>query len=179
MRKFIVWISMLTAFTTVKGQPPQFTIQGRQVNLDRFWIVTPINPSAVEQKAAAELQKYFLKISGLKLTITNDQEKMRTCEFVIGRSNRVPESIDLARIDPDGFVIKNFGTRIVLSGGSHKGTLYAVYTFLEKYLGCRFYAPDAETVPVQKNIRLPELNDSGHPAFKDREVFYTVMEDQD
>lgn len=179
MRKFIVWISMLTAFTSVNSQTPQITIQGQQVNLERFRIITPARPSPAEQKAAAELQKYLEIISGVKLGITDDQEKMKTCEFVIGSSNRVPESIDLVKTDPDGFIIRNFGTRIVLAGGSHKGSLYAVYTFLEKYLGCRFYAPDAETIPVQKDIRLPELNYTGHPAFKDREVFYTVMEDKD
>ena len=155
MRKFIVWISMLTAFTSVNSQTPQITIQGQQVNLERFRIITPARPSPAEQKAAAELQKYLEIISGVKLGITDDQEKMKTCEFVIGSSNRVPESIDLVKTDPDGFIIRNFGTRIVLAGGSHKGSLYAVYTFLEKYLGCRFYAPDAETIPVQKDIRLP------------------------
>jgi len=82
-------------------------------------------------------------------------------------------------MDPDGFVIKNSGTRIFLAGGSRKGTLYAVYTFLEKYLGCRFYAPDAETVPALKEIHLPGLTYADHPAFKDREVYYTVMEDPD
>ncbi|MCX6282276.1 MAG: DUF4838 domain-containing protein [Bacteroidetes bacterium] len=161
------------------AQTASVQIASQKVNANRFQIVTPLNPSPAELKAANELQKYLEKISGIRISITDDQEKMRTCEFVIGRSTRVPESIDLRNMDPDGFVIKNFGTRVILAGGSHKGTLYAVYTFLEKYMGCRFYAPDAETIPVQKNIRLPELNYSGHPAFKDREVYYTVMEDPD
>jgi len=74
-------------------------------------------------------------------------------------------------LEPDGFVIRNSGTHIILAGGAHKGTLYAVYTFLEKYLGCRFFAPDAEIVPVNKEIILPGINYSGQPAFRDREVY--------
>ena len=177
MNKCIVVFCLLMAFAAVNAQTPTLTMDLQQVNLSRFQIVTPLNPTPAEQKAASELQKYLEKISGISISITDDNSKMKTCEFVIGRSNRLPASIDLSVMDPDGFVIKNYGTRIILAGGSRKGTLYAVYTFLEKYLGCRFYAPDAEKVPVRKEIRLPALDFSSHPAFRDREVYYTVMED--
>ncbi len=179
MKKYILLLCLLMALAGVNGQTPQITIQGQQHDLDRFQIVTPLDPTRVEQKAASELQKYLEKISGIRLNIADDGSKMKTCEFVIGNSNRVPESIDILKVQPDDYIIRNFSTRIVLAGGSHKGTLYAVYSFLEKYLGCRFYGPDAETVTVQKNIHLPELNDTGHPAFTNREVYYTLMEDPD
>jgi len=170
---------MLMAFPVVKGQVATLSVGGMKSSLGLFRIVTPVNPNPVEIKAASELQKYLEKISGLRISITDDASKMKTCEFVIGRSQRIPESINVSAMEPDGFVIKNSGTKIILSGGSQKGTLYAVYSFLEKYLGCRFYAPDAETIPVQTEISLPALDFSGHPAFKDREVYYTVMEDPD
>jgi len=177
MKKYIVFLGLLMALTRLPAQSPQLTIGGSQMPLERFQIVTPNDPSAVETKAAAELQSYLEKITGLRLNITDDASKMKTCEFVIGRSMRVPASVNLSILDPDGFVIRNFGTRIVFAGGSRKGTLYAVYSFLEKYLGCRFYAPDAERIPVQKKIRLPELDHSENPAFSDREVYYTLMDD--
>ncbi len=156
-----------------------FIIGSTKTDLAKSQIVTPVNPTPVEKKAASELQKYLEKISGTRVSITDDKAKKTPCGFVIGRSKSLPASIDLQKLDPDGFIIKSQGSRIFLAGGSGKGTLYAVYTFLEHYLGCRFYAPDAETVPVQSDIRLPAIDYSGRPAFKDREVYYTVMEDPD
>lgn len=156
-----------------------FMIGNVKTETGKYRIVTPVNPTPIEIKAASELQKYLEKISGLRMIITDDNAKARPCEFVIGRSKSLPAEIGIQKMDPDGFIIKSQGSRIFLAGGSHKGTIYAVYTFLEKYLGCRFYAPDAESVPVQKNIHLPALDYSGHPAFKNREVYYTIMEDPD
>ena len=179
INKNLTWFIFLFIVISLDAQPVSLQIGPEKSSLERFRIVTPINPSVIEQKAASELQKYLGKITGVKLPIVDDGAKLGSCEFVIGRSMRVPASLGTAGPDPDGFVIKNFGTRIILSGGQHKGTLYAVYTFLEKYLGCRFYAPDAEVIPAQNNMRLPGLDYYGHPAFADREVFYTVMEDPD
>ena len=156
-----------------------FKIDGVKTDLNSYQIVTPLNPTFVEQKAASELQKYLEKICGIKIPVVDEGAKIGSCEFDVGRSNRVPETVGLNSLEPDGFVIRNSGTHIILAGGAHKGTLYAVYTFLEKYLGCRFFAPDAEIVPVNKEIILPGINYSGQPAFRDREVYYTLMEDTD
>ncbi len=179
MKKYIVFLCFQMAFAQANAQAPQLNLAGKQCKLESFRIVTPVNPSAVEEKAAKELQKYLEKIGGVKLDISNDPSKQVPCEFVIWKTEKLPTGKELRKLEPDGFVIKNFGTRIILGGGSHKGTLYAVYAFLEKYLGCRFYAPDAELIPARKNINLPALDYSGHPAFADREVYYTVMEDPD
>jgi len=101
MKKHILLLCLLMAFVPVNAQIPSITIRGLQYNLDRFQIVTPVNPRPVEQKAASELQKYLEKISGIRLNIADDGAKMKTCEFVIGRSIRVPESIDILKVQPD------------------------------------------------------------------------------
>lgn len=41
-------------------------------------------------------------------------------------------------LDPDGFHLRTEGSRLFVTGGPGKGTLYVVYELLEKYLGCRF-----------------------------------------
>lgn len=179
MKQYMVFFCMWMMVAAGKGQGATLTVSGVKKHISAFHIVTPEKPTPVDIKAASELQKYLEKISGIRLSITDDKAKAKPCEFVIGRSKSLPAAIDLQELDPDGFIIKSQGSRIFLAGGSRKGTLYAVYTFLEKYLGCRFYAPDAETVPAQSDIRLPALDYSCRPAFKDREVYYTVMEDTD
>jgi hypothetical protein len=156
-----------------------FSIGGVKAGLNDFRIVAPLNSTPVEQKAASELQKYLEKICGLRIPVVDDGAKMGSCEFDVGRTNRVPGSVLLRSMEPDGFVIRNFGTHIILAGGAHKGTLYAVYTFLEKYLGCRYFAPGAEIVPAGTDFRFPVISYEGHPAFSDREVYYTVMESDD
>ena len=40
--------------------------------------------------------------------------------------------------------------RLIIAGGNKKGTLYAVCTFLEKYLGCRMYSPSAIIIPERE-----------------------------
>ena len=179
MNKYLIFICVLMAFCQERSLGATLTVGGVKSAIGKYNIVTPADPSPVEQKAASELQKYLEKISGIKLSITKSSGKDQFRAFIIGNSKQLPADIDSARLDPDGFIIKNKGTKIFLAGGSHKGTLYAVYAFLEHYLGCRFYAPDAERAPAQKNINLPALDYQSHPAFQNREVYYALMEDPD
>ncbi len=44
---------------------------------------------------------------------------------------------------------------LFILGGDPESTLYAVYTFLENYLGCRFYAPDVEIIPEINLVTVP------------------------
>jgi len=75
-------------------------------------------------------------------------------------------SIDFGKLGKEGFTIKTVDSRLVIVGGPELGTIYGVYGFLEKYLGCRWYAPDVNFVPQQKRdysrfveiiLRLPAL----------------------
>ncbi len=80
---------------------------------------------------------------------------------------------------PDGYVIQIHPGSILIAGGSHKGTLYGVYEFLENYLGCRFWAPNAEFIPKKAEIILPVADVVDNPAFGWREVYYAGMDNQD
>ena len=44
----------------------------------------------------------------------------------------------------------------LIQGGNGKSTLFAVYEFLERELGCKFYSPKVEIIPTQKSINLPK-----------------------
>ncbi|HPS54442.1 MAG TPA: DUF4838 domain-containing protein, partial [Sedimentisphaerales bacterium] len=59
--------------------------------------------------------------------------------------NGLADDIQLGK---DGYVIRSSSNQVILSGGGDRGTIYAVYDFLEK-LGCRWYYPDPadEIVP--------------------------------
>ena len=59
-------------------------------------------------------------------------------------------------LGPDGFTIQREEHQIVFQGGK-RGIIYSVYEFLEQ-LGCRFFTPKCEKVPVQPDLMLPQLN---------------------
>lgn len=136
-------------------------------------IVIPSNPTEVEKHASVVLQNYLHRITGASYDIVSDQTLARKNDLNIGRVNR-PEvaELDLTELEEDGYLIHTRNGRLSIAGGSEKGTLYGVYGFLEKYLGCRKYSSNVSVVPVQFNIRLNAISDKEIPAFKFREVLY-------
>ena len=71
-----------------------------------------------------------------------------------------------------GYAMFGDGNWFVLSGQGRKGTLYAVYDFLERYCGYRLYTPEALVIPDMHNFTLPKDTVIERPAFAYREVSY-------
>lgn len=146
-------------------------------------IVVPYSPSKVESFAAHELQRYLEKISGARLPVIDDEEVHNlpadTGLICIGSPahNRQSASFispsDFASQvpGPEGMYLSCFSDTLILAGSTgtalerDRGCLYAVYEFLETYLGCLFAAYGAcgstigEVVPRQKTIELPDFTD--------------------
>ncbi|OGU35770.1 MAG: hypothetical protein A2068_15025, partial [Ignavibacteria bacterium GWB2_35_6b] len=51
-----------------------------------------------------------------------------------------------------------------------KGSLNAVYTFLEKFLNCRMYSPSVKIIPKQNSITINEIDIIENPVFTYRDV---------
>ena len=60
---------------------------------------------------------------------------------------------------------------LVISGRDGMGIAYGVFTFLEKHAGAAWYAPDTEVLPNLQGWKLPRLDETGAPAFLDREMY--------
>lgn len=134
-------------------------------------IVLPTQPSPRELFAAQELIKYVEKISGAKLKISNQYEN----KILIGEPDR--NSVSAAVMlqskfeelvpGPEGFLIDVSEHTLLLAGSSkhpgeqERGTLYAVYEFLERFLGCSFAAYSkgdveaGEFIPRMSDIAIP------------------------
>lgn len=136
-------------------------------------IIFPAKPTVIEIQAAKVLQDYIERISGAFLPIEVDKVEQQPGEIMIGNVNR-PQINDVPKekLDKDGIFIKSTGKSLLITGGTDKGILYGVYTFLEKYLGCRKYASKVTHVPVKKTIVVGAINDMQLPAFSYRENFY-------
>lgn len=118
-------------------------------------IIIPESPTSREQFAAAELQKYIQQLSGGVLPIVSDTTAVHGNVILIGgpqRNARTKQLINITTFDqevpgPEGLMIRTFGKNTLVLAGStanpnekERGTLYAVYEFLERFLGCSFVA---------------------------------------
>ncbi len=147
----------------------------------------------VGEFAASELSRYIKLISGgalpvvnrtvsvptrrlssalLILTDPNIQSELANPIFLNGLFRRLDESVSSMR--DDGFIVKTLGRDILLAGANDRGTLYAVYRFLET-LGVRFYAPEfcfyqgnAEKAPRESTIAVAPMSISEEPSYRYR-----------
>jgi hypothetical protein len=139
-----------------------------------YAIVIAKDATAPVKFAADELQKYLLQISGVRLPIALDADV--EAAICVGDSRALAAEIDRLRDDlrprgEDGYRMVSQGKRIVLLGNSPRATLYAVYHFLEKHLGCGWCAPGDDTVPRQATVRLAEFDERvGPPALAMRQI---------
>jgi hypothetical protein len=147
-----------------------------------YQIVVSSEATPIEKKAASEFQKYIHKISEVTIPIVNDQSPVKDTEISIGNTRRLKASnvsINLEKLENDGFTIQTDHKRLIIAGGKQKGTLYGVYTFLEDYLGCRKYSASESYIPRKKNIRIGSIKRTDIPFIKHRELHMPDVFDDD
>lgn len=162
---------LVVTCTVLTADAQQFTIVSK--NKPKSTIVIPERPTVIEVQAAMVLQDYIQRISGAMLPMTSDNVRTQGAEILIGNVNR-PElpTVPKDKLGKDGLYIRSTGRSLVITGGTDKGVLYGVYTFLEKYLGCRKYSAAVTNVPKQKTIVLNSIDDLQLPGFSYREELY-------
>lgn len=129
--------------------------------------------SASDLYAAKELIRYLRKVAGLRLCLVPKGTGEGGSEVYVGNPYAAEWGIDLQALGKDGYVIARRGNKMLLSGEGTRGTLYAVYAFLER-CGVRFYATDCEFVPRRKEIDLPDgFYESYAPVIAMRDVLWS------
>jgi len=139
----------------------------------RIWVGVGATPTDLQ--AAGELRRYLGKISGADIPCLQTETPPADSVIWIGSAGHVkscPVEVDWQKLAEDGFRIVTSGNRLILAGGSEKGTLYAVYTFLETYLGCRKYSPNVEYIPRHPTLSLPAIDDIQVPVIKFRDAHF-------
>ena len=145
-----------------------------------YRIVLPSSASAQEQKAATVLQDYLMQISGAAIPIISANKPGSKYEIILGQNERLDAlgiAVNFNELEADGFVIKTDSLRLIIAGGNDKGTLFGVYTLLEKYLGCRMYAPGVKIIPEKDTLVLGKINDKEVPLYNYRTIHYKVSWD--
>lgn len=147
-----------------------------------FVIATEENPDDCIVTASEELQTYIEKVSGARLNIVSENEITSEDKAILLGNTEIGKSIkeiDTSAIKEDGFRFFADGTHLLIAGEDSRGTLYGVYTFLEDYMGIRWYTPKLEKVPESKNIVIDaNLDRLVEPSFAIRRNSPAYADDQ-
>ena len=132
-------------------------------------IISP-EASTVERFAAEELQSYLRKISGARLRIATGGEAKEA--VFVGRAEWWRKGRVGKRMAPESLRIVTDNGSLYLLGADDRGTLYSVYTFIEKHLGVRWpsYRSEDEVIPRKQTIRLPRIDRYEQPFFSHRRM---------
>jgi hypothetical protein len=182
---FFLSLTLITTFSfsqkkSKKNQPAEEQIVLTDNNTSRYTILIPSHATTYEQRAADVLQNYLMQISGAALPIITAGKHRSPYEIVLGQNERIDElntGINYQVLKEDGFVIKTDSSRLIIAGGNEKGTLYGVYSFLEKYLGCRMYTPTVKIIPSNSHITLGKINNQQVPLIGFRDTHYRATWD--
>ena len=141
-----------------------------------------VQPSAAKgmTDAVELLIEYAEQATGHKLAVTEDASTEHV--IVIGTTELDTEEVKAARgrIKNDGYAFVEQNGKLYITGSCTAGTVYGVYTFMENYLGVRFYAKDFICVRDNPISRIPkDYCEVYSPAFLMRDTFwYDVSHDQ-
>ncbi|HEX8041662.1 MAG TPA: DUF4838 domain-containing protein [Chryseosolibacter sp.] len=169
MKRSILYIIFMLLLSSAHAQQFVLVSKGKT----KCTVVIPDRPTVIEVQAAMVLRDYIHRMSGVLLPMTTDKAAIAGPEVLIGNVNRAEANgVPMDKLGEDGLFIKSTSRNLLITGGHDKGVLYGVYTFLEKYLGCRKYSAQVTYVPKKKTIALDQVSDVQVPAFSYREELY-------
>jgi len=141
-------------------------------------IVLAPDASETEQTAAAELGLFLHIVTGGDFPATTDAAGKGGRLLVgAGAARLAKTSFDASALVPEEIVVRTSGDDLILAGGGPRGTLYAVYTFLEDVVGCRWWTRTASFMPWKRSLSLDPIDIRFKPPLEYREPFwYTAFE---
>ena len=143
-----------------------------------YAIVIAADAVQSERHGAEELQHFLEQMSGAKLAVVTEA---RPRMILVGDSpvlEKLNPGIRLPDLGSEGFALKTMGRHLIIAGGKQRGTMYGVYTLLEK-LGCRWFTPEVSRIPKRRTIAIGPLDEVQKPAFEYREPFFSEALDRD
>ncbi len=170
MKRAILILIALLLSSMAFAAPPKVAVEGKSA----FVIV--IGPAAdpTERYAAEELQKYLQLMTGAKLPIGTDAGASPW--IAVGDCDLAKHRVVSSRFEgDDSYRVTADRGNMVLKGAMPRGTLFAVYDFLERE-GCRWFAPGAgpmkghsEFVPLRPSFTATSIDVLVRPVMKHRQ----------
>ncbi len=118
--------------------------------------------SNAEKNAAKDLRSCYEKVTGTRI---GDSPYV----FYLGKAAAGAAWFKPEKTRFEEWVIESRNNEVVITGDI-RGTVWGVYEFIEKYLGCDFLASDTEIIPSVPGWSLPKIRERFKPAFMRREM---------
>lgn len=137
----------------------------------KYSIFVPAGAHPGLAASADTLRRYIYEISGANLRITHLRIKPGL-QIVLEAGKSSDRKFSVSSLGDNGFRIKTVGKNIFVTARTNRGIRNAVYSFLERYLGCRCYSADGCVIPHRTSISIGNIEDTEVPAFSFRVPYY-------
>lgn len=156
---------------SIFAQKQAILVKNGQAN---FTISLASNPTEADSEAAELLQSAIKKMTHCELAIVKtDKPNLKNTIYITPSVSSLPKGLkkhfskefDTKKkaLTDDAFLISVQSDNILIVNGGKKGSIYGIIHLLEKYFGCRMYAPNVEIMPQQKELSLPILCEMDKP----------------
>lgn len=149
-----------------------------QLDLTLATIYLAMDAALPERYAAEELSSHLKQITGKDFPVKELPADEGTPAILLGRNaatERLLPGFDWSMLQEDGVLVKTAGNALILAGATPRGTLYAVYQFLDQVLGCRWLTPEYSVIPRRDELVVGELDIVYTPVFRYREAFFSAV----
>ena len=135
-----------------------------------------------EKHGGQELGRFLQQVTGACFPTHSDVADIDNPKIFVGPSaalGKTAPHVSLEGIGKEGIVITTHGRDLILAGGRPRGTLYAVYAFLEDHVGCRWYSPSVSRIPSSPTLSVEPINYRYVPVLEYRDPFAFIGFDAD
>ena len=141
----------------------------------QYTIVRADHPTEQEEKAVQELSHFLGRVTGAAFSVVAESAVAGSVKglYVGWTRFAAQHGIETARLGEEEWVIRSADENLILTGGRPRGTLYAVYEFLEQQVGCHWLARDTEIVPSKPTLEFRGPNVQAKPYLWMRDIYTT------
>ncbi|WP_053985979.1 DUF4838 domain-containing protein [Niameybacter massiliensis] len=134
-------------------------------------VLCSIHPTDTSYRSATILADYLKKITHLNFSL--DSNEKLSHQVIFKTSNAYGHN---------GFayytVQSTDHTELIFEAENEQAFVYAIYDFLERLVGCRYFTPDIDFIPTCPNLSV-ELNHYSYiPPIEYREIYYKAFENK-
>lgn len=152
----IIYVCLIVALVAPLGSSAITISKDGQA---RAVIVVAADASEPERHAAKELARFLGEVTGAEFKVQSERDKGAACIFVGPAAARwADERFSTDGLGEEGIAIRTIENNLILAGGRPRGTLYAVYTFLEDHVGCRWWSSTESTIPKRATLTVGDVD---------------------
>ena len=135
-----------------------------------YSIVEAARATEPEKYAAKELAEFLGRVTGATFPIVAEEAAAGDDQRIyVGWTDfAARHGIEASGLGQEEWVIRTIGDDLALTGGRPRGTMYAVYEFLEDHVGCHWLDRKTEVIPSRPTLEVGPLKVQDKPWFWQR-----------